>query len=155
MKTATLKAYKISKINFKNEVTGTVQLQFQSKVSHHVKYSKNGMCEAVLELVVSDPKNPKSISLDLEVSGVYRINGNASKEEIHIETCRELFTYAKAFTTSITGVAGIKPIIINDIDFENQEILRYNLGDIRRSLRGEDTMPDVDDTVDGPDGSDL
>ena len=148
MKIATLNAYKISKISFKNEVTGTVQLQFQSKVSHHVKYSKNSLCEAVLLLEVSDPKNPKSISLSLEVSGIYKIDPSASKEEIHIATCRELFTYAKAFTTTITGVAGIKPIIINDIDFENQEILRYNLGDIRKSLRGQD------DTIDGPDGSD-
>lgn len=154
MKNAKLQAYKISKIDFKNEVTGTVQLKFQSKVAHHVRYSRGNSCEAVLELEVSDPKNPKSISLTLEVSGVYRVNPEATKEEVHLETLRELFTYAKAFTTAITGVAGIKPIIINDIDFENQDIIRYNLGDIKRQL-GNDTEQGVDDTVDGPDGSDI
>ena len=150
MKSAQLKIYKISKLDFKNNVKGMVQLNFQSKVSHNVKYSKNNTCEAVLSLEIVDPKNPNSISVSLELSGVYSIRPEASKEEIHIETCKELFTYAKTFVTTITAVAGIKPITINDIDFDNQEIFRYNINDIKRQLSNPS-----DDTVDGPDGSDL
>lgn len=157
MKSAKLKAYKISKIEFKNNVTGTVHLNFQSKVSHHVRYSNNNICEAVTKVEVMDANNKDSIALTLEVSGIFEIAPGATKEEVHLETGKELFVYAKSFALSITGVAGIKPIVLNDIDFENQEIVRYNLRDIKNSLgvkpQNDDTNNGMDDTVDGPDGT--
>lgn len=159
MKYSKLKAYKISKINFYNKVSGTVHLNFQSKVSHHVRYSKNNICEAITCVDVYDANNKNSIAMTVEVSGIFEIIANATKEEIHLETGKELFIHAKAFVLAITGVAGIKPIILNDIDFDNQEILKYNLNDIKNQLGVNKPGPDndinngMDDTQDGPDGT--
>lgn len=158
MRNTKLKAYKISKINFFNKVNGTVQLNFQSKVSHHVRYSKNNICEAITSIDVYDANNKDTIALSIEVCGVFEITGNTTKEEVHLETGKELFMQAKAYILAITGVAGIKPIMLNDIDFDNQEIVRYNLSDIKNSLgnkprENDDMSNGFDDTIDGPDGT--
>ena len=55
--TVEMKAYKVSEIIFNNKVNGRVQLKLSNKVSHNVKYSQNGTCEAVMTVEVFDKEN--------------------------------------------------------------------------------------------------
>ena len=127
MSNAQLKAYKVIEITFKNNVQEKTQFKLGNKVSHNVKYGAKGICEAVLTVEVSDKEKPDVLSVKVVVNGIFAINPDVEKEFIHVETFKELFPYAKALVTTITANAGIQPIIVKNVDIENQEIYRWNV----------------------------
>lgn len=122
-----LKAYKVSRIKFNNAVQSTVQLKLNNKVSHNVKYNDNSVCEATLCVEVLDKDHPDVLNVLVEVKGIFEIKSGVEKEFIHVDTFKELFPLAKALVTTITANAGIKPIIVQNIDIEDQEIYRFNM----------------------------
>ena len=128
MSNVELKAYKASEITFKNNVQSKVEFKLGNKISHNVKYTGKGMCEATLTVEVSDREKPDVLSVKVAVNGIFKINTEIEKEFIHVETFKELFPYAKALVTTVTANAGIPPIIVKNIDIEKQEIYRWNLG---------------------------
>ena len=122
-----LKAYKVSRINFNNAVQSTVHLNLNNKVSHNVKYTDGAVCEATLCIEVLDKKQPDVLNISIELKGIFQIKKNVEKEFIHVDTFKELFPIGKALITTITANAGIKPIIIENIDIEEQEIYRMEM----------------------------
>lgn len=122
-----LLTYKITELNFKNAISSPIKLKFGHKLSHHVKYSDNKMCEAFLKLDVLDAEHPDSISISLTLQGLFRILEDTEREFIHVETFKSLYPMARAIISTISGAAGIPPIIIKDIDMENQEIYRMEM----------------------------
>lgn len=122
-----LKAYKVSRITFNNAVSSTVQLKLNNKVSHNVKYNDNGVCEATLKIEVLDKEHPGILNITVEVKGIFEIKSGVEKEFVHVDTFKELFPLAKALVTTITANAGIKPIIVQNIDIEDQEIYRFDM----------------------------
>lgn len=122
-----LKAYKVSRIAFNNAVSSTVQLKLNNKVSHNVKYNDNGLCEATLKIEVLDKNYPDILNITVEVKGIFEIKSGIEKEFVHVDTFKELFPLAKALVTTITANAGIKPIIVQNIDIEDQEIYRFDM----------------------------
>ena len=122
-----LKAYKVKEIAFHNNVQAKVQLKLSNKVSHNVKYTKNGFCEAVLGVDVFDKENPDVLNVKVCVSGIFEIKNSVEKEFLHVETFKELFPFAKALVTTISANAGIQPIIVQNVDIENQEIYRFEM----------------------------
>lgn len=122
-----LKAYKVSRINFNNAVQSTVQLKLNNKVSHNVKYTDGAVCEATLCIEVLDKDHPDVLSITVEVKGIFDIKRGVEKEFVHVDTFKELFPLAKALVTTVTANAGIKPIIVQNIDIEEQEIYRFDM----------------------------
>lgn len=122
-----LKAYKVSRINFNNAVQSTVHLNLNNKVSHNVKYTDGAVCEATLCIEVLDKEHPDVLSITVEVKGLFDIRRGVEKEFVHVDTFKELFPLAKALVTTITANAGIKPIIVQNIDIEEQEIYRFDM----------------------------
>jgi len=122
-----LKAYKVSHITFNNAVQSTVQLKLNNKVSHNVKYNNNAGCEATLRVEVLDKDHPNVLNVTVEVKGIFEIKSGVEKEFVHVDTFKELFPLAKALVTTITANAGIKPIIVQNIDIESQEIYRFDM----------------------------
>ncbi|MBO5185056.1 MAG: protein-export chaperone SecB [Clostridia bacterium] len=122
-----LKAYKVSRINFNNAVQSTVQLKLNNKVSHNVKYTNGAVCEATLCIEVLDKDHPDVLSITVEVKGIFDIRRGVEKEFVHVDTFKELFPLAKALVTTVTANAGIKPIIVQNIDIEEQEIYRFDM----------------------------
>ncbi len=122
-----LKAYKVSRINFNNAVQSTVQLKLNNKVSHNVKYTDGAVCEATLCIEVLDKDHPDVLSITVEVKGIFDIRRGVEKEFVHVDTFKELFPLAKALVTTVTANAGIKPIIVQNIDIEEQEIYRFDM----------------------------
>ena len=122
-----LKAYKVSRINFNNAVQSTVHLNLNNKVSHNVKYTDGAVCEATLCIEVLDKDHPDVLSITVEVKGIFDIKRGVEKEFVHVDTFKELFPLAKALVTTVTANAGIKPIIVQNIDIEEQEIYRFDM----------------------------
>ncbi len=139
MSKISLMAYKISELNFKNAVNGKMQLKFSNKVSHNVRYSSNSTCEATLKVDVFDKEHPDSITLSLTIQGVFRILENIEKEFIHVETCKALYPMARAIVSTVSGTAGIPPIVLKDFDIESQEIYRMEMGGHRRNTSTEES----------------
>ena len=122
-----LKAYKVSRINFNNAVQSTVHLNLNNKVSHNVKYTNGAVCEATLCIEVLDKDHPDVLNITVEVKGIFDIRRGVEKEFVHVDTFKELFPLAKALVTTVTANAGIKPIIVQNIDIEEQEIYRFDM----------------------------
>ena len=122
-----LKAYKVSRINFNNAVQSTVHLKLNNKVSHNVKYTNGAVCEATLCIEVLDKNHPDVLNITVEVKGIFDIRRGVEKEFVHVDTFKELFPLAKALVTTVTANAGIKPIIVQNIDIEEQEIYRFDM----------------------------
>ena len=128
MASVEMQAYKISEIQFINKVKGKEQLSFSNKISYNVKYSQKQFCEGTMTVEVFDKEKPDTISVKFTINGVFRILKDMEKEFIHVETFKELFPVAKAFAVTLTANAGIPPIYLKNIDIENQEIYRMEMG---------------------------
>ena len=127
MANATMRGYKVSEIAFINNVKGKVELKMKTKVSHNVRFTKLGTCEATLTVEVKDEEHPDTISVRVKVVGAFTVNREVEKEFIHGETYKELFPFAKALVTTISANAGIPPIDVQNIDIENKEIYRFDM----------------------------
>ena len=136
-----LKVYKVKEFVLTNNVQGTVQLKLSNKVSHNVRYAKNGTCEAVLTVEVFDKTQPKVLSAKVSISGIFQITDAVEKEFIHVDTFKELFPYAKAMISMVSAAAGIPPIIVQDFDIEKQEIYRFDMN----AAKGRDQEEDSDE----------
>jgi preprotein translocase subunit SecB len=123
-----MQAYKISAVEFKNNVQGKEKLSFSNKISYNVKYSQKQFCEGALTVEVLDKEKPDTISLKFTLNGAFRILKDMEKEFIHVETFKELFPIAKAFVVTLTANTGIPPIFLKNIDIESQEIYRMEMG---------------------------
>ena len=128
MTTVQLKAYKIKEVTFHNNIQGKLQLNLSNKVSHNVKYAKNGLCEAILTVEMFDKTQPDVLNIKVTVNGVFRILREVEKEFLHVDTFKELFPFAKATVSMVSANAGIPPIIVPNVDIENQEIYRFDMG---------------------------
>lgn len=127
MANVNLNAYKVSELVFNNKVNGKVQLKLINKVSHNVRYKSNNTCEANLTVEAFDKDNKDVLNFKITLTGAFAIKNQVEKEFIHVETFRELYAFAKAITATITGGCGVPPIMLQNIDIENQEIYRFEM----------------------------
>lgn len=122
-----LRAYRVTEVKFHNAISDKVALKLGNTVSHNVKYSGEKLCEAVLTVEVQDKEKPDVLYASVTVNGIFEIVQKTEKEFIHVETFKELFPFAKALITTVSANAGIAPIIVKNVDIENQEIYRFNV----------------------------
>ncbi len=123
-----MRAYKISEIIFNNKVQGKVQLKLSNKISHNVKYSNGGICEAVMTVEVFDKENFDILNIKVTVNGVFNVKEGIEKEFVHVDTFKEMFPFAKALITTLSANAGMPPIFVKNVDIESQEIYRFEMG---------------------------
>ena len=127
MANVTLNAYKISELVFNNKVNGKVQLKLTNKVSHNVRYKPGNTCEANLTVEAFDKEHKDVLNFKITLTGAFKIINQVEKEFIHVETFRELYSFAKALTATVTGACNVPPIMLQPIDIENQEIYRFEM----------------------------
>ncbi len=128
MASVQMQAYKVSEVQFINKVQGKQQLKFSNKVSYNVRYSNKQFCEGTLTVEVLDKDNPDTINIKVTLVGAFRILQDVEKEFLHVETFKELFPIAKAFVLGLSVNAGIPPIYLQNVNIENQEIYRMEMG---------------------------
>ena len=127
MANVTLKAYKVSELVFNNRVNGKVQLKLSNKVSHNVRYKSNNTCEANLTVEAFDKEHKDVLNFKITLTGAFAVTNQVEKEFIHVETFRELYAFAKALTATVTAGCGVPPIMLQNVDIENQEIYRFEM----------------------------
>lgn len=125
----TLKHHKISNIEFVNHPVTQGHMELTNKYSYNVKYLKNNLCCGEMTLTVSDKNAPEKFSIKMTVTGIIGLDeaALADKDRVHLETYRTLFPYARTAITAVTAISGIPPIMIPEIDIEDQNIYRVQL----------------------------
>ena len=125
-----LQGYKVDKIDFVNAMENGSKIALGNKYSYQVQYAvgKN-MAKGTFDIEVHDKEDPDRFKIHVIVVGIFSFNEDEKKELIHTETFKALFPYAKALITTVTANCGIQPVIIPNIDIDNQEIYRIDNGE--------------------------
>ena len=122
-----LQAYKVDKIEFANNMENGAKIALGNKFSYQVQYANDkSIAKGTFDLEVHDKENPENFKIHVIIAGIFSFVEGEKKEEIHTETFKALFPYAKALVTTVTANCGIQPVIIPNIDIDNQEIYRID-----------------------------
>ncbi len=133
MKDNVMKAYKISQIDFLNNLKNGTKLELSNKYSYNVKYSQTGVCEGFLKVEITDKGGNKDFRIIMMLQGLFQYPADASREKLHVETFKEIFPYARVMVSSLTTSAGMPPIMIPPIDMESQEIFRIDMPNLGKN----------------------
>ena len=126
-KIVNLQGYKVDKIEFVNNKENGIKISLGNKFSYNVQYAKDrNIAKAEFDLEVHDKEDSDNFKIRVVVVGIFAFNPDEKKEVIHTETFKALFPYTKALITTVTANCGIQPIIIPEIDIDNQQILRFD-----------------------------
>lgn len=122
-----LQGYKVDKIEFVNKKEQGAKIGLSHRFSYNVRYAKDrNIARGEFDLEVYDKNDPESFAIHVVLVGFFEYNPSVKKELIHADTFKALFPYMKALITTVTANCGIQPIIIPDIDIDNQEIYRFD-----------------------------
>ena len=127
MSNVNLQVYKVDKIDFVNNKENGAKISLGNKFSYNVQYAKDrNVAKAEFDIEVHDKADPENFKIHVVVVGIFAYNPNVKKETIHTDTFKALFPYTKALVTTVTANCGIQPIMIPDIDIDNQQIYRFD-----------------------------
>lgn len=127
MSAVELKAYKVDKIDFVNSLENGSKIALGNKYSYQVQYANgNNAAKGTFDIEVHDKENPEKFKIHVIVVGLFAYDPNEKKELIHTETFKALFPYAKALVTTVTANCGIQPVIIPNINIDDQQIYRID-----------------------------
>lgn len=127
MSIVNLQAYKVDKIEFANEMENGAKIALGNKYSYQVQYAAGkDIAKATFDIEVHDKENPERFKIHVIIVGIFAYKSDEKRELIHTETFKALFPYAKALITTVTANCGIQPVIIPNIDIDNQEIYRID-----------------------------
>ena len=132
MKNTTLRAVRVKKCDFCNELPSGERLELSHKYSYNVGYARNNTCEGTFEARVTAKGKEAKFHVIVTLGGIFSFTPGMEKEAVHLETYNDLFPYVRAFISTITSNAGIPPIIIPFIDISNQSIIRFNMEDLKQ-----------------------
>lgn len=127
MAVVNLQGYKVDKIDFANTLENGTKITLGNKYSYQVQYANGkNMAKGTFDIEVHDKENPEQFKIHVIIVGIFAFDSDEKKELIHTETFKALFPYAKALITTVTANCGIQPVIIPNIDIDNQEIYRID-----------------------------
>ena len=130
MSVVNLQGYKVDKIEFVNSLDNGTKIALGNKYSYQVQYAVDkNLARGCFDIEVHDKENPERFKIHVIAVGIFAYNADEKKEIIHTETFKALFPYTKALITTITANCGIQPVIIPNIDIDNQEIYRIDSPD--------------------------
>ncbi len=126
--TVTLRGTAATEFSFANKLPNGTKIKLGNQYNYNVKYAQNNTCLGEMSIHVFDQDNRDDFFVKLSLRGVFSFEPAADKEQIHIDSYKALFPYARAFITTLTANAGVPPIFIPEADIEAQSIYRFDLG---------------------------
>ena len=144
MSKANLKAFKVTKIEFKNDIKEQKKIELGFGYSYNVKYSNQNTCVGEFSVKVTDKSNPDEFSIQITALGIFSFETGTQKEILHVETYNDLFPYVRSFLTTITSNGGIPPIIMPFIDISKKEIYRFEMGKNGQNVNPDDFINPFD-----------
>ena len=122
-----LQGYKVDQIEFVSKLENGSKITLGNKYSYNVQYAKDrNVARGEFDLSVFDKDHPEKFGIHVVVVGIFAFNPEETKEVLHAESFKTLFPYVKALITTVTANCGIKPILIPNIDIDNQQIYRID-----------------------------
>ena len=122
-----LQGYKVDRIDFVNLMENNTKITLGNKYSYNVQYAKDAnMARGQFDIEVHDKENPEKFKIRVVVVGIFSYLEGTKKELVHAETFKAIFPYAKALVTTVTANCSIQPIMIPNIDIDNQQIYRFD-----------------------------
>lgn len=126
--TVTLRGFTVTEFSFANKTQNGTKIKLGNQYNYNVKYAQNNTCLGEMSVHVYDQNDPEKFFIKLSLRGVLTFDPAAQKEQLHIDSYKVLFPYARAFITTFSANAGIPPIYIPEADIESQSIYRFDLG---------------------------
>ena len=127
MSEVNLQGYKVDEINFVNKMENGAKIALGNKYSYHVQYAVGkDIAKATFDIEVHDKEDPDRFKIHVVFVGIFAYQHDTKKEVVHTETFKALFPFVKALITTVTANCGIQPVIIPNIDIDNQEIYRID-----------------------------
>lgn len=128
MENAILQGFKVTNVEFANNIKQNKKIELGFGYSYNVKYSAQNTCIGEFTAKITNKTNPDEFKIIITGSGVFKFQQGVKKEQLHVETYNELFPYMRSFVTTLTANAGIPPIIMPFIDISKKEIYRFEMG---------------------------
>lgn len=126
--TAELLTYKINKLTMMNDIINNGTVQLENIKEFDVKYGQESLAVAVLTEYVRHRLNPNLFWLELELQGLFRVNGidNAvDKRAMHIKCYDEMFAHADEIMTHLAKNSGMINFSLKKIPI-NQELVNFD-----------------------------
>ncbi len=117
------KGYRIREIHFHN-MPDAPNFQMEHTCNYQVQYGADNRCNAEMTVECHRKDCPEQFSLRMVIVGFFSWQGDREKPQLHADTFRELYPYARAAVSNLTVTAGLPPIILPAIDIESQAIYR-------------------------------
>ncbi|MBE6638256.1 MAG: hypothetical protein E7616_02205 [Ruminococcaceae bacterium] len=127
MSEVSLKGWHAEEIRFINKVKPGTRIQLEHKFQYNVKYAGNNLCQCELTLDAQHKESPDMFGIHAVIIGLFSYKEGTAKENIHIQTYKELFPFARAMLSGVTVNAGIPPIIFPMAEIEKQNIIRFDM----------------------------
>ena len=127
MKEFELKSYKITNLQFVNNLDRPAKLELNYQYSYNVGYSNHNTCRGDFKAVIADKTMADKFSVTITVTGVFTTAEGVAKEILHVKTYDALFPYVKTLVSTFTASAGIPPVYIPYIDISQKSIYRVEM----------------------------
>ena len=131
MNNVALKGYRVSSFEHKASLPSGAKITLQNACSYNVSYTKERICTGTLTCKISDRDHSDKFYINIELQGIFTFNQTVKREQIHVDTYRVLFPYARAIVSGATALFGIAPVIIPQVDIEGQNIYRIDTSGIK------------------------
>ncbi len=121
-----LRSYRVNELVFENKTEPDSKIQLEHKYSYQVAHKDGNACVGEITLTIKDKNSSDKFNIKVVILGYFTIEGDMTKEMIHVKTFKELFPYVRSFVTTMTVNAGIPPIIPPSIDIDGQPVIRVD-----------------------------
>ena len=112
----TFESYKIEQFSFKNPSSGIDTISY-SIIPSGIFYSKNGVFDLNFEFIVNYVENDENELLRLKVLSVFNFGAALAYSDVppyfFKNSIAIVFPYIRAFVTTLTSLASVKPIILD------------------------------------------
>lgn len=120
-----LKGYKVSELSFVNKLEKNTQIKFGNKYSYNVRYSDSNICFGELTAEMFADEYPEKFGIKLVINGFFEYDKSLKKEEVHVQSFKALFPYAKSVVSTVSVNAGVPPMFLPEFDIESQSIYKF------------------------------
>lgn len=117
--------YKVSSVDFVNDMENGSKIEFEHKQSYSVRYSAGLKCVGEISVEANSKTEPDKFHIRVKLMGIFSFREGVKKEVIHRETYKELFPYVRMVVQSLSVNAGIPAIIIPSVNIDEQNIYRF------------------------------
>ncbi len=107
-----LKFYKVSALNFVNNVQNGTQLKLKNQVKYNVNYfGEEKRCVSKLEFRVAD-EEMQPFEIRVEMEAVFTYSENDEQPDIHTQSFDQLFPFLRQVIHETTAMSGMPGLMI-------------------------------------------